>query len=88
LVENLDESVGPDELMSVFAKYSATISVLIVVDRKTGRSCGFGFVEMEDGGDRAITEIDGMELQGRNLRVTEAGERYHELMRAHDYYFE
>jgi RNA recognition motif-containing protein len=90
LVENLDQSVDADALLAAFARFGTVISVLILLDRETGQSRGFGFVEMEDGSERALAELAGTELRGRSLVVTEAGERYDELMRANsmEYYHE
>jgi RNA recognition motif-containing protein len=45
------------------------------MDRESGRSRGFAFVEMSEGGDRAIAELNGKEVQGRTLKVNEAKPR-------------
>ncbi len=51
-------------------------SARVITDRETGRSRGFGFVEMDDGdATKAIGELDGRDFSGRNLRVNEAQER-------------
>ena len=52
------------------------ISVFLPTDRQSGRPRGFGFVEMsDDDGKKAIAELDGFEMEGRNLRVNEARPR-------------
>src|SRR5438045_2048842 len=60
-------------LQDAFAKYGTVISAQIIMDKMTGRSRGFGFVEMEDAGaDAAIQEMNGATLDGRRLTVNEA----------------
>ena len=72
-VGNIAWSVTEDELREFFSAHGEVESVAIISDRETGRSRGFGFVEMDDAGaDRAIAEADGKELGGRALRVNEA----------------
>lgn len=75
-VGNLPFSITEDELSTVFADYGDVISVKIVLDRDTGRSRGFGFVEMdEDGAEQAQEALDGAELSGRYLKVNPARPR-------------
>jgi len=73
-VGNLSFSVQSNDLNDFFAQYGAVASAKVISDRETGRSKGFGFVEMEDEseGRNAIEQSNGQEFQGRNLRVTEA----------------
>ena len=71
-VGNLAWGVTDDDLQSLFSQYGGVASAVVITDRETGRSRGFGFVELEDGADRAIEELNGQELQGRPLRVNEA----------------
>lgn len=72
-VGNLPWSVGDAELSQLFAAHGAVQSARVISDRDTGRSRGFGFVEMEtDDVDTLIRATDGHELDGRNLRVNEA----------------
>ena len=71
-VGNINYQATEEDLKPVFAEYGEVISVKIINDRETGRSKGFGFVEMESGADTAIEELDGKEFQGRRLRVNEA----------------
>ena len=73
-VGNLPFSTTEDELRDLFAQHGEVLSVQVVTDRDTGRSRGFAFVEMEDGG-QAIQTLDGTDFGGRNLRVNEARER-------------
>ena len=50
-------------------------AVRIITDRETGRSKGFGFVEMQEGGDKAIAQMSGKDFNGRTLTVNEAPPR-------------
>ncbi len=75
-VGNLAWSATETELQDLFGTYGAVHSVAIITDRETGRSRGFGFVELDDGdADRAISELNGRDFGGRALRVNEAQER-------------
>src|SRR5436305_13192529 len=74
-VGNLPFSTTADDLREAFAPYGSVTSAQVVSDRETGRSRGFGFVEMDGGADEAIAALDGKEFQGRNLRVNEARAR-------------
>jgi len=75
-VGNLPWSVTDSELEGLFADMGEVISARVITDRDTGRSRGFGFVEMDDdGAAKAITELNGKDLGGRALRVNEANER-------------
>lgn len=73
-VGNLSYSVGDSELEQLFAACGAITSAKVIVDRDTGRSKGFGFVEMESDqeADAAISELNGKEVAGRALTVNEA----------------
>ncbi|MBI51936.1 MAG: RNA-binding protein [Chloroflexi bacterium] len=65
-----------DDLQKVFEAHGEVISVFLPTDRQSGRPRGFGFVEMSDeDGKKAIAELDGFEMDGRNLRVNEARPR-------------
>ena len=65
-----------DDLQKVFETHGEVISVFLPTDRQSGRPRGFGFVEMSDeDGKKAIAELDGFEMEGRNLRVNEARPR-------------
>jgi len=73
-VGNLPYSATEDGLKNHFASAGSVASVKIIIDRETGRSKGFGFVEMdsEDGAQAAVSQLDGQEFEGRSLRVSEA----------------
>lgn len=76
-VGNISFETSEDNLKTMFEEYGEVTSVKIVMDRETGRSRGFGFVEMtdDDKGRTAIAEINGKDFNGRSLRVNEARER-------------
>lgn len=76
-VGNLDFSAEEDDLRTAFAPFGDLVSVGVVLDRETGKPRGFGFVEYREARDAkaALTALDGVELRGRNLRVSEAKER-------------
>ena len=72
-VGNLPWSVGNSELENLFTKIGAVISAQVVTDRDSGRSRGFGFVEMaQSDGVRAVSELNGQDVDGRAIRVNEA----------------
>lgn len=73
-VGNMNYGMSEEDLKDVFTAYGEVVSTKIIIDRDTGRSKGFGFVEMstEDEARAAIAELDGKEVSGRNLRVSEA----------------
>ena len=75
-VGNLPWSMSNADLEEIFAKYGDVRSANVVMDRETGRSRGFGFVEMsDDGGRSAIEELNETEVQSRRIRVSQAKER-------------
>lgn len=74
-VGNLSYSVTSDDLQDAFGQYGTVTSAQVVMDRETGRSRGFGFVEMSDGADAAIDALNGADLKGRNISVNEARPR-------------
>jgi RNA recognition motif-containing protein len=76
-VGNLSFNSTEDSLNAKFSEYGNVDSVKIITDRDTGRSKGFGFIEMEsdDAAQEAIAQLDGQEFEGRNLRVNEAKPR-------------
>lgn len=73
-VGNLAFSSTEDSVRALFDQHGEVTSVKIITDRYTGRSRGFGFVEMssDDEGRAAIAALDGQELDGRALKVNEA----------------
>jgi RNA recognition motif-containing protein len=74
-VGNINYNASADELKELFSQYGEVLSAKIINDRETGRSKGFGFIDMESGAETAIEELDGKEFQGRRLRVNEARPR-------------
>ena len=76
-VGNLSFQVSDDDLRGAFATYGAVDSARVVKDRDTGRSRGFGFVEMPNNAeaDAAIKALNGKDLQGRALTVNESKPR-------------
>jgi len=73
-VGNLSYQATEDDLKSVFEDYGTVTRVVLPTDRETGRMRGFAFVEMADDAkeDTAITELDGAEWMGRQLKVNKA----------------
>jgi RNA recognition motif-containing protein len=72
-IGNLPFSANETEVRSLFAHYGPVHSATIIRDRNTGRSKGFGFVELEDHfAPVAMEEMDGTEFGGRTLRVAKA----------------
>ncbi|MBS1808425.1 MAG: RNA-binding protein [Acidobacteria bacterium] len=73
-VGNLAFSVNQDDLTDLFSQAGTVESASVVTDRDTGRSRGFGFVEMstKEEGEAAISQFNGSEVNGRSLTVNEA----------------
>ncbi len=72
-VSNLPYSYGDNELQEIFAAIGQVTSAKVITDRFSGRSKGFGFVEMSDeDAKKAIAELNGKEVDGRALVVNEA----------------
>jgi RNA recognition motif-containing protein len=74
-VGNLPFQTTSDDLRNWFAEHGTVTRAQVATDRETGRSRGFGFVEMSDGGDEAIAALNGSTLDGRTLTVNEARPR-------------
>lgn len=76
-VGNLPFNLKEDQIESMFGQYGSVLSVKIIMDRDTGRSKGFGFVEMgsDEEGNEAINHLNGAEFAGRKIRVNEANDR-------------
>ena len=76
-VRNLSYDMSEEALREAFAAYGDVSSAKILSDRETGRSRGFGFVEMpnQSEGEAAIAQLNGKEVGGRALRVNEARPR-------------
>ena len=83
-VGNLSYNLSDNDLQQKFAEYGAVSSAKIIEDRDTGRSKGFGFVEManDDEGAKAIEGLNGTDVDGRSLTVNEARPREERPRRA------
>ena len=73
-VGSLPWAVNDDALKTAFEAHGTVISAKVITDRQTGRSRGFGFVEMENESEasNAIQALNGTEFKGRNIIVSEA----------------
>ncbi|HMK20207.1 MAG TPA: RNA-binding protein [Chitinophagaceae bacterium] len=76
-VSNLSFNVQDEDLKSYFADYGEVTSAKVINDKETGRSRGFGFVEMSDdaAAQKAIAELDGATVDGRAIKVSVAKPR-------------
>jgi len=76
-VGNLDFKVEENDLQEVFQEYGSVSSTKIITEKFTGRSKGFGFVEMDDNeaANKAISELNGSQLENRDMVVNEARPR-------------
>lgn len=76
-VGNVSYNSSEEDLSKLFSEYGTVSSVKIIMNKHTGRSKGFGFVEManEEEGNKAVENLDGYELMGRNLRVDKAKQK-------------
>src|SRR6266542_3260823 len=74
-VGNLSFQTTADDLREAFEQFGSVTRAQVISDRETGRSRGFGFVEMADGAEEAITNLNGAQFQGRALTVNEAKPR-------------
>ncbi|HUG71061.1 MAG TPA: RNA-binding protein [Pirellulaceae bacterium] len=74
-VGNLAFATTSDDLRDAFSEFGTVSSATVITDRETGRSRGFGFVEMEDGAEQAVEAMNGKDLGGRTLNVNEARPR-------------
>lgn len=70
-IANLNFKVQSEKLQEIFEEYGEVSSAKVVFDRETGRSKGFGFVEMpnDDDAKRAIEDLDGVEIEGKTIVV-------------------
>jgi RNA recognition motif-containing protein len=73
-VSNLSFNVQDEDLREFFTPYGEVTSAKVINDKLTGKSRGFGFVEMTDqaASQKAIAELDGAAVDGRNIKVMEA----------------
>ncbi len=76
-VSNLGFGVQTEDLKKIFLPYGSVSAVNIIMDKATGRSRGFGFVEMPDkvAAEKAMLELEGSMLDGRPVKLKEARER-------------
>jgi RNA recognition motif-containing protein len=76
-VGNLHYDINEDILKSVFEEYGEVSSAKIIIDKYSGKSKGFGFIEMpnDSEGRNAVESLNGKEVKGRNLKVNEAREK-------------
>ena len=75
-VGNMNFKTTEDSLRALFDNYGSVEEVAIINDRETGRPRGFAFVTIDDeGGKKAIEDLNGQEFEGRNLNVNEARPR-------------
>lgn len=73
-VSNLNFNLQDDDLRNFFTPYGTVTSAKVINDRLTGKSRGFGFVEMSDevASEKAIAELDGSDVDGRTIKVAQA----------------
>lgn len=76
-VGNLSYTVTGDQLRELFSQAGEVVDAVVIIERQTGRSKGFGFVEFstEEEAKKAIETFEGKELDGREMRVNEARQR-------------
>jgi RNA recognition motif-containing protein len=74
-VGNLPFTTTEQDLSQLFGQYGTVTKAQVIMDRETGRSRGFGFVEMSSGADEAVNALNNAEYQGRRLTVNEAKPR-------------
>ncbi len=76
-IGNLHYNVNEEELKEIFKEYGEVMSVKIITDKYTGRSKGFGFIDMlnDDEANKAIDNINGTEIRGIKVIVNQARER-------------
>ena len=86
-VGNRPYSVGESELEAAFAEYGTVVSTVVIRDDESGRSRGFGFIEMEtdEMAESAAGALDGFEIDGRRLRVNLAQPKNNNHQRRSDF---
>ena len=86
-IGNLAHSVTEDDLRNAFSEFGEVSSVKIIIDKFSGRSKGFGFVEMPNNSeaDQAIKALNGKVLNGRSIKVNQAKPRGKRPRRRHRY---
>jgi RNA recognition motif-containing protein len=85
-VANLNYKVQDEELKQLFEEFGTVDSARVIIDRETGRSKGFGFIEMpnDEEANIALKELEGKEVQGKNIAVKKAFERNNERPQRQD----
>ncbi len=72
-VGNIPYTMREEQLAALFSQYGEVKTAKVIMDKETGRSKGFGFVEMDDeNADQAISALDGHEVEGRAVKASEA----------------
>lgn len=73
-VGNISYTMKEDDLKNAFGQYGEVVSAKIIIDKRTGKSKGYGFVEMttDAAADEALANLNGKELSGRNVKVNKA----------------
>lgn len=86
-VGNINYTTTEDDLQRIFGEHGTVKSVNVITDRDTGRSKGFGFVEMEteEAAAAAIEALNDQEIDGRKLRVNEAHDKRPKTPRSRDW---
>jgi RNA recognition motif-containing protein len=86
-VSNLSFNIQDEDLKGFFTPFGEVISAKVIMDKYTGKSKGFGFVEMSDNNaaKKAIAELDNGTIDGRNIGVTEARPREDRPARNNDF---
>ena len=86
-IGNLAHDVTEDDLRNAFSEFGEVSSVKIIIDKFSGRSKGFGFVEMPNNSeaDQAIKALNGKVLNGRSIKVNQAEARRKRPKRRHRY---
>lgn len=76
-VGNMNYNMTENAMREIFSGFGNVDSAKIIIDRETGRSKGFGFIEMSDNAEarEAIAQLDGSEVEGRNIKVNEAKQK-------------
>jgi RNA recognition motif-containing protein len=74
-VGNLPFTTTDEDLRQAFSQFGTVVKAQVIMDRETGRSRGFGFVEMADGAEEAVNGMNGAQFGGRTLTVNEAKPR-------------
>jgi RNA recognition motif-containing protein len=87
-ISNLSYNVTQDDLKAMFGEFGEVSNATLIADRYTGKSKGFGFIEMptQSQAEEAIKSLDGKALRGRNIKVNQARPRTERPQRTASYY--